>query len=55
MAHNIGHHHQHKRKRIHQKLEEYPHPNKFVRFYDKFIYFVGIEVPIITSSQVIKI
>jgi MtN3 and saliva related transmembrane protein len=55
MGHNIGYHHQNKRKRIYQKHEPYPHPNKFVKNYDKFIYFVGIGVPIITSSQVFKI
>ena len=55
MAHNLGNHHQQARKRLHSKLTEYPHPNKFVRKYDAFMYIVGIGVPIITSSQVIKI
>lgn len=58
MNENIGKHHQHSRKRI-QKLydnyEPYPHSNNFIRNYDKFIYFVGIGTPVITSSQVFKI
>ncbi|MFT4312814.1 MAG: SemiSWEET family sugar transporter [Candidatus Woesearchaeota archaeon] len=52
MGHNFGLHHHHIRtKRQNKKV-----PNKkFIAFYDTFIYFVGIGVPIITSSQVFKI
>ena len=27
----------HKRKRMHEKLEVYPHPNKWVKFLDRFL------------------
>ena len=52
---NVGMHHLHKRKRVHKKLEKYPHPNKFKRFFDKLIYFVAICGPLLTVPQVLKI
>ncbi len=48
-------HHLHIRKRVHQKLEPYPHPDKWKNFLDKFIYFVGISGPIMTFPQLLKI
>jgi len=50
-----GLHHAHKRKRIHQKKELYPHPNKWKRILDKIIYIVGIMGPIMTIPQVLRI
>ena len=50
-----GLHHFHKRKRIHKKLEKYPHPDKFKRFLDKFIYVVGVAAPIFTLPQIYSI
>ena len=50
-----GLHHFHKRKRIHQKLEPYPHPNKWKRLVDHLIYVVGIFGPIMTVPQLLKI
>ncbi len=50
-----GLHHFHKRKRIHQKHEPYPHPDKFKRFMDKAILFVCIAAPLMTLPQVFKI
>lgn len=50
-----GLHHFHRRKRIHEKLEPYPHPNKWKRLLDKIIYFVGIFVPIVTIPQLLEI
>jgi uncharacterized protein with PQ loop repeat len=48
-------HHFHRRKRIHQKHEPYPHPNKWKRFMDKAIYFVGAFGLIMTIPQLTKI
>jgi len=48
-------HHFHRRKRIHQKHETYPHPHKWKRFLDKIIYAVGVAGPIITIPQIIQI
>ena len=50
-----GLHHFHKRKRIHQNLEPYPHPDKWISFLDKLVYFIGIFTPIITVPQIIEI
>ncbi len=50
-----GLHHYHLRKRIYQKHEPYPHPNKFKRFYDKFIYVVVIFAPIANIPQLLKV
>lgn len=49
--HGKGLHHHHLRKRIHEKLEEYPHPEKMVNLYDKFIYLVAIVGPISNLPQ----
>ena len=51
----IAIHHLHKRKRIHEKHEKYPHPNKWKRYLDKLVYVVGILGPILTIPQIIKI
>ncbi|MBU2100353.1 hypothetical protein KKG83_01915 [Candidatus Micrarchaeota archaeon] len=51
----LGLHHLEKRKRIYKKLEPYPHPDKWKRFLDKLIYFVGIFTPIITIPQLLDI
>ena len=48
-------HHIHKRKRIHQKLEEYPHKNKWVARFDKFLLVVAILNPMVTFPQISKI
>jgi len=48
-------HHFHVRKRIHEKHESYPHPEKWKRRADKLIYVVGILGPIMTIPQVWKI
>lgn len=47
-----GLHHFHRRIRIHQKHEPYPHPDKWKRFMDKAIYVVSIFGPIMTIPQV---
>lgn len=52
MSFNLGQYHHHKRQRI---LKEKKEKNGFSGFYDSLIYFIGIGVPIITSSQVFKI
>jgi MtN3 and saliva related transmembrane protein len=50
-----GLHHFEKRKRQHQNLEPYPHPNTLKRFVDKTIIFVGVIGPIMTVPQILKI
>ena len=50
-----GLHHQHIRKRIHQKYEGYPHPDSFKRFYDKFIYLIVIIAPITNIPQLLRV
>jgi len=51
----VGLHHYHKRKRIHQNLERYPHPDKWKRFLDRIIYPVGLIGIIFTIPQILKI
>ena len=51
----IGLHHRSKRKRIYQKYEDYPHPNKVKRFVDVVVYIMGIIVPILTIPQAAQI
>ena len=48
-------HHLHKRKRIHQKKEKYPHPNKFKYYLDHLIYLVGVLAPLSGAVQSYKI
>ena len=48
-------HHFHIRKRIHQKHEKYPHPNKLKRFFDKLIYVAVIAGPIMSLPQLFRI
>ncbi|MFH1586011.1 MAG: SemiSWEET family transporter [archaeon] len=56
MVKNIkGLHHYHVRKRIHEKHEPYPHPNKWKRLMDKIIYPVAFAGPIMTLPQVYNI
>ena len=50
-----GLHHFHRRKRIHQKHEKYPHPNKWKGIMDKLIFVVGVAGPIVTLPQILKI
>lgn len=53
MTHPI--HHMHIRKRMHQNLEQYPHPNKMKRMLDKSIYAIGVVGPIMTIPQIINV
>lgn len=48
-------HHHHVRKRVHEKLEKYPSPDKTKRFLDRVIYFVGVSGPIMTLPQLYEI
>lgn len=54
-SHTSGLHHFHTRKRIHQKHEPYPHPNKWKRLMDHLIYLIGIIGPIMTLPQVAEV
>ena len=48
-------HHLHKRKRVYQKQEPYPHPNKLHRIVDHLVYLVALLGPILTIPQVTQI
>jgi len=48
-------HHLSLRKRMYQNLEQYPNPDKFKNFFDRFIYFVGIINPLMTLPQIWQI
>lgn len=50
--HSLGTHHLHVRKRIHQKHEHYPHPNKLKRVLDKAVYAIGAFGLIMTIPQI---
>ena len=50
-----GMHHFHIRKRVHENLEPYPHPNKWKRFMDKAIYVVGAFGLVMTLPQLMNI
>lgn len=50
-----GIHHLHKRKRIHEKHEPYPHPDKWKRFLDKAAYFFAVFGPVMTLPQVLRV
>ncbi|MBI5306111.1 hypothetical protein HZB04_00745 [Candidatus Wolfebacteria bacterium] len=53
MNHHL--HHLHQRKRIYQKLEEYPHPNRKIRLLDNIIILIAIFGPLANVIQIIKI
>ncbi len=50
-----GIHHLNKRKRIHLKKEEYPHPQKWVRWLDNFLLVVAVLGPLVSIPQLIRI
>ena len=47
--------HLNKRKRIHQKLEKYPHPDQGIRFLDNFLLVIAAIGPLSNIPQIIKI
>jgi uncharacterized protein with PQ loop repeat len=48
-------HHLHSRKRIHENLEEYPHPDKLKNIMDRLIYFVALFSVVMTLPQLAEI
>lgn len=50
-----GLHHFLSRKFLYQKLEPYPHPEKYKRILDKIVYVAGIAGPVMTIPQVLII
>ena len=50
-----GIHHIHKRKRVHKKLEDYPHKNKWINSLDKFLIVVAVIGPLIALPQIFRI
>jgi uncharacterized protein with PQ loop repeat len=55
MANSSGLHHISKRKRVHKKLEQYPHPQKWIRALDKLLIFIAVLGPLLALPQVLKI
>ncbi|MFH1064031.1 MAG: PQ-loop domain-containing transporter [Candidatus Woesearchaeota archaeon] len=47
--------HIHKRKRIHQEFQEYPHPDAKVRMVDAVSMFVAVVMPFIAIPQIYKV
>lgn len=52
---NFISHHLHKRKRIHEKFEKYPHPDPKIRFLDNAMMAIAVFGPLANVSQIIKI
>ncbi|MFH0870756.1 MAG: PQ-loop domain-containing transporter [archaeon] len=48
-------HHQHIRKRIHTRFQEYPHPDKWVNLLDKLLIVIAVIAPLMNIPQVAKI
>ena len=48
-------HHLHHRKRIYQKHEKFPSPNKWKRLLDIIVYIAGIFGPLMMFPQILKI
>jgi uncharacterized protein with PQ loop repeat len=48
-------HHLHKRKRVHEKLEPYPHPDKWKNVLDKAVFAVAFLTVVMTVPQAAKI
>ncbi len=53
--HSSGLPHQQRRKRIHEKYEPYPHPERVKRIYDHIIYGAVILAPVLNIPQVFKV
>jgi uncharacterized protein with PQ loop repeat len=54
MLMNLGLDHLHAR-RQYKNLSTYPHPNKLIRFFDGFMYAVGVIAPLALLPQVIQL
>jgi len=48
-------HHIHQRKRVHQKLEPYPHTHPWINFLDRLLLVVAIIAPFTTLPQLYTI
>lgn len=50
-----GEHHIHQRKRIHQDKQEFPHPDKTLRYIDTLAMINSVVMPLTTLPQIFKI
>ena len=50
-----GMHHLHKRKRVHELKEPYPHPDKWLRAIDSLVFIVAMFGVVMTVPQVLEI
>ena len=48
-------HHMHKRKRFYEKLEPFPHPKKWMRWFDNFLLVIAIIGPLMNLPQIYDI
>lgn len=48
-------HHRNLRKRVHSKKQSFPHPNKAIAWFDRFIILVGLVSALATIPQVLQI
>lgn len=55
MSHSHGQQHLKIRKRIHQKFQQFPHPDRMIRGYDRFVTILGCLNPIFVIPQLIMI
>ena len=47
--------HLHKRKRIHEEHQKYPHPDPKIRFLDNLVYIIAFIFPLSAIPQIINI
>jgi uncharacterized protein with PQ loop repeat len=50
-----GLHHLHKRKRIHQLDQPYPHPDRLINTLDRLVFFVALLSVVMTVPQLLQI
>ena len=50
-----GLHHINKRKRVYQKLQQYPHPKKSIRLLDRIMLIIAIIGPLFAIPQIYQI
>ncbi|MFN7991686.1 MAG: hypothetical protein U0R44_06020 [Candidatus Micrarchaeia archaeon] len=50
-----GIHHLHKRRRVHENLEVYPHPDRWLNLLDRLVFIVALTGVVMTVPQVFEI
>jgi uncharacterized protein with PQ loop repeat len=52
---NLGMKNLQMRKRLHSRIDPYPHPQKFTRYYDYLMYMVGTIAPLALVPQIYQL